>query len=136
MRTHRCFSLVLSLALSPVLLFLAGATATAEAPTPLHLKGKVGHVTVRGSIGGEQHDAYSFHPEAGRTVRVTIASRGGKVNFSVCDSDNYSDAEPVTFGRRAEDGRSWEGVIPAGKVYYIYVTAYPEARYTLSVRVD
>jgi hypothetical protein len=129
MRAYRAFALFLSLACCAVL------AAFAESPTPLHLHGGVGHLSVRSKVGGEQHDAYMLELEAGRTVRIALSARGGKASFSVCNSDNYSDAEPVGFGKRSPDGKSWTGEIPVRKVYYVYVTAYPEARYTLSLWV-
>ncbi len=90
---------------------------------------------MKGRVGGEQHDTYAVELPFGRQIRVAISSPKGKVNFSVCESGNYSDAEPVKFGKRATDGKSWEGLIPATGVYYIFVTAYPEAEYTLLIEM-
>jgi len=105
--------------------------AFTETPMMLKLKNGVGRLVVKGEVSGEQHDTYAIELESGRTIRITVSSKKGKVNFSVCDSDEYSTAEPVTFGKRSADSESWEGVIPVAKIYYIYVTAYPEAKYTL-----
>ena len=119
------------LALAPLLAVAFALSAFAELPVQLKFKTGVGRIAVKGQVGGEQHDAYAIEFTSGRTIRVAISSRKGKVSFTVCDSDHYSDAEPVKFGRRSADGKSWEGLVPVTKVYYIYVTAYPEAEYTL-----
>ena len=125
MRSFLQFALALSLAVAFAM------RGFAEQPTRLKFKNGVGRVAVKGKVGGEQHDAYAVELESGRTIRVAISSPKGKVSFSVCDSDNYSDAEPVKFGKRSSDSKSWEGVVSVTRVYYLYVTAYPEARYTL-----
>lgn len=86
--------------------------------------------TVRGFIGGEAHDSYAFHVKAGRKVTVRITSRGNRAGFGVSASEF---GEPVSFGRETEGGRAWTGTIPQTGVYFISVTAHPQARYTLKV---
>lgn len=85
---------------------------------------------VRGSIGGEAHDSYVFHVKAGRAVTIRITSQGKLAAFSVSKSEF---GEPVGFGKETNGGRTWTGTIPETGVYFISVTAHPQARYTLSV---
>lgn len=85
---------------------------------------------VRGFIGGESHDSYVFHVRAGRKVTVRITSRGNRAGFSVSTSEF---GEPVSFGKETDGGMTWSGTIPQTGVYFISVTAHPQARYTLKV---
>ena len=82
---------------------------------------------VRGFIGGEAHDSYEFHVKAGRKVTITITSKGNRASFSV---SNAEFGEPVSFGKDSNGGRTWTGTIPETGVYFISVTAHPQARYT------
>jgi hypothetical protein len=129
MRRFLQFALALAVALT---LAIPGS---AEELTRLKFKPGASRIAVKGRVGGEQHDAYAVELPFGRQTRVAISSPKGKVNFSVCQSGNYSDAEPVKFGKRSPDGKSWEGLIPAMGTYYIFVTAYPEAEYTLLIEM-
>ena len=86
--------------------------------------------TVQGFIGGESHDSYVFHVKAGRKVTVRITSRGNRAAFSVSTSEF---GEPVNFGKETSGGRTWTGTIPQTGVYFISVTAHPQARYRLRV---
>jgi hypothetical protein len=111
------------------------AYAFAQAPKPITLNGGTGHISVRGKVGGEEHDAYMLKLEAGRSVRIALSSTGGKASLKFCDSDDFSGSAPVAFGKRSPDGKSWTGRIPAQHMYYIYIVAHPEARYILSLWV-
>ena len=110
-------------------------TVSAQPPAPLHLRGGVGHISVRGQVGGEEHDGYLVELEANRAVKITLVAKGGRAKFKLCDSDNFFETGPVPFGKTSPNGRSWTGTIPVRKLYYIYVVAYPDARYTLSLWV-
>jgi hypothetical protein len=85
---------------------------------------------IRGFIGGESHDSYVLHLRAGRKVTVRITSRGNRAGFSVSTSEF---GEPVNFGKETDGGMTWSGTIPQTGVYFISVTAHPQARYTLKV---
>ncbi len=80
---------------------------------------------VRGFIGGESHDSYMFHVRSGRRVTVRITSRGNRAGFSVSKSEF---GEPVSFGKETDGGVTWTGTIPQTGVYFISVTAHPQAR--------
>jgi len=86
--------------------------------------------TVQGFIGGEGHDSYVFHVRAGRKVTVRITSRGNRAGFSVSTSEF---GDPVSLGKETNEGKTWTGTIPQTVVYFISVTAHPQARYTLRV---
>jgi hypothetical protein len=109
----------------------ATIAVSADQPTRLQLKKGAARISIKGNVGGEQHDTYSVELRSGQTIRVSVSATVGKVNLSVCESGDYAEAEPVQFGKRSGDGKSWEGLIPSTKVYYLYVTAYPEAEYRL-----
>ncbi len=132
---HTLGQICRELALFLLLACCTALQAAAQPPTKLHLRGGVGHISIRGQVGGEEHDGYSLELEAGRTVNVALSARGGRASFKVCDSDNFAETGPVAFGQQSSDGKSWKGEIPVRKRYYIYVVAYPEARYTLSLWV-
>ena len=85
---------------------------------------------IGGFIGGESHDSYVFHVRAGRKVTVRITSRANRAGFSVSTSEF---GEPVSFGKETDGGMTWTGTIPQTGVYFISVTAHPQARYTLKV---
>jgi hypothetical protein len=85
---------------------------------------------IRGFIGGESHDSYVLRLRAGRKITVRIISRGNRAGFSVSTSEF---GEPVSFGKETDGGMTWSGTIPQTGVYFISVTAHPQARYTLKV---
>jgi hypothetical protein len=92
--------------------------------------------TVRGFIGGESHDAYVLRARQGQRLTVSIAWKkdgDNRAEFTVSRSANFSNAEPVRFGTESNGGKSWTGLVPATRRYYIYVVAHPSARYTLKV---
>ncbi len=94
--------------------------------------------TVRGFIGGESHDRYVIRVRKGRTLKVSISwtpEADNKASFSVSDSLDFSNGEPVKFGTASDDGTSWTGVIPKTGDYYIDVIAHPSAHYTLRVKI-
>jgi hypothetical protein len=107
---------------------LAVAQEDQEAEGLCFSQGKT--AVVRGFIGGEAHDSYHFHAKAGRKVTVRITSQNNRAGFAVSTSEF---GEPVSFGKSADAGRTWTGTIPQTNVYFISVTAHPQARYTLRV---
>jgi hypothetical protein len=42
----------------------------------------------------------------------------------------------VKFGEYTKGKKVWSGVIPAARSYFIFVTAHPDAKYTLRVEVE
>jgi hypothetical protein len=93
---------------------------------------------VRSTIGGESHDSYVIRASKGKTITVKLSWRQEEENhaqFTVSDMPGFFGAEPVAFGKEAEDGKRWTGKIPKTANYYIYVVAHPIARYTLRVTV-
>lgn len=61
-------------AISILLALCAALAGAAEDHTRLHLANGVGRVTVRGQVGGEQHDGYSLELPAGRIVKVSLSA--------------------------------------------------------------
>lgn len=88
---------------------------------------------IRGFIGGEAHDSYVFHVRAGRKVTVRITSTRNRAGFSVSSTEF---GEAVSFGKETDGGKTWSGTIPQTGVYFISVTAHPQARYTLRVTTE
>jgi hypothetical protein len=89
-----------------------------------------------GFVGGESHDTYVIHAQKGSTVSVDISwqrSEGDRAQFTVSESPNFFNSEPVIFGSESRQGRHWSGQVPAAGDYYIYVVAHPSAHYTLRV---
>ncbi|XZF16438.1 hypothetical protein ACTHGU_09875 [Chitinophagaceae bacterium MMS25-I14] len=91
---------------------------------------------VKGFIGGESHDSYVLKAAAGKTVTISIAYKKqdeqNHAEFTVSKSKDFFSADP--YGHASADGLSWKGKIPKAGRLYIYVTAYPEAHYTLKVK--
>ena len=98
--------------------------------------------TAKGFVGGESHDSYSIHARKGQTLTVQIAWKlehdegisDNHAEFWVGDSPDYGSGV-VKFGRKSDNGKTLTGKIPRTGIYYIYVTAYPTADYTLKVTV-
>lgn len=92
--------------------------------------------TIQGLIGGESHDSYMFSASEGQRMTVQITSTGDKADFTVSTSEPFESAEPVKFGKATNKGKRWVGKVPQSGNYYIYVTAHPQARYTLNVTIE
>ncbi len=102
--------------------------------------------TVRGVIGGESHDSYVVRARAGQIMTVQISWRrehdeewvdingNNFAQFWIGELSDYG-ADPVEFGKESNKGKRWSGKIPRTGNYYIYVTGFPIARYTLRVTV-
>ena len=93
---------------------------------------------MRGFIGGESYDGYVIRVPKGRTLIVRLSWRpegDNEASFSIRESPDYHNSEPVTFGRESDNGKRWVGRIPRSRDYYIDVVAHPSARYTLKVTV-
>jgi hypothetical protein len=94
--------------------------------------------TAKGTIGGESHDSYVIKSHKGQTMAVQISWRragDNQAEFTVSQSANFFNAEPVAFGRASDNGKRWRAKIPKTGNYYIYVVAHPAADYTLRVTV-
>ncbi len=112
-----------------VVLLLAGfAVAQDQEAEGICFSGKT--AIIRGFIGGEAHDSYAFHVKAGRKVTITITSKGNRAGFGVSTSEF---GDQLGFGKESNGGNTWTGTIPETGVYFISVTAHPQARYTLKI---
>lgn len=93
---------------------------------------------VKGFIGGEAHDSYVIRARKNQILKVQISLTGRgdrRAHFVVSKSDDFYAGDLVEGGRETYDGKNWVGKVPATGDYYIYVTAHPDARYTLKVSV-
>lgn len=91
---------------------------------------------VKGDIGGESHDSYVIKARKGQVMTVQIAWRrkgDNRAEFTVSESSDFFNAEPVKFGKSSNHEARWSGKIAKAQDYYIYVTGHPEAHYTLKV---
>ena len=96
-------------------------------------------VAVKGHIGGEAHDSFVIWANNRRRMTVEISWRrkdNNKANFVVSYSSNFFDGEQVDFGGESYEGDRWTGIVPKSGKYYIYVTAHPDAKYTLKVTIE
>ncbi len=94
--------------------------------------------TVKGFIGGESHDSYGIKAQKGQIMTVQISwlrNDENRASFTVTKSTNFYNANSVKFGRESLKGKRWSCKIPQTGNYYIYVVAYPTAKYTLKVLV-
>lgn len=126
-------SALLILALASLVLAANHGAAQVDTPPAKRLRGSA---TVRGDIGGESHDSYVIHARKGQRMTVRISWRresDNRAEFSVSETPDFG--AQVEFGRESDSGRMWSGRIPRTGDYHIHVTAYPTARYTLSVTV-
>jgi len=92
----------------------------------------------KGFIGGESHDSYVIHVRKGEKLTVQISWRREGDNcaeFTVSESANGFNGEPVKFGVDSKQGKSWSGAVPRTGDYYIYVVAHPTANYALRVTI-
>ena len=102
--------------------------------------------TARGFVGGESHDTYVIRARKGQTMTVQISWRRERNNeqgqnngnnhaeFWVGESPDF-DGDKVVLGKESSEGKRWSCRIPKPGNYYIHVSAYPAAHYTLSVTV-
>ena|SRR6476660_3436171 len=102
--------------------------------------------TVRGFVGGESHNTYVIRARKGQTMTVEISWRrehnneqgehngNNHAEFWVGESPDF-DGDKVVLGKESSEGRHWSCKIPNPGNYYIYVSAYPAAHYTLRVTV-
>ena len=121
------YSLLLTVLLLPAWGTTSAQTAAKRITPP---------AVVKGAIGGESHDAYVLRARQGQrlTLRISWKKDGdNRVEFTVSEGANFFEAEPVKFGKEANGGKSWTGVVPATRRYYIYLVAHPSAHYTLRV---
>lgn len=102
----------------------------------------VGATLVRGTIGGESHDSYVIHLRQGQTLRLELFWKFEKqgqqkttASFTLSESANFFQSEPLKFGKTSSGGRVWLGKIPKTADYHIYILVYPVADYALKVRV-
>jgi hypothetical protein len=117
---------------------LLSADVSSAQPRPTPPKRLRSPAVVRGFIGGESHDAYVIRAAKGKTMTVEISWRdegGNRADFEVSDMPGFFGVELVKFGKESDDGKRWTGKIPKTGNYYIYVTAHPDARYILKVRL-
>ncbi len=122
----------------PLLLvvLLAGFT---RAQTDSHsMKQILGSARVIGFIGGESHDRYLIHLQKGQKLIVQLVWKleNNTADFTLSKSGNFENATPVQFGVFSTQPTRWVGVIPQSANYFLYVTAYPTAEYTLWVKVE
>jgi hypothetical protein len=124
------------------LLLTANTAAAQEDPTLNDTTPKKrlrNQAVVKGFIGGESHDSYVIRAGKGRTMIVRISWRregDNRAEFTISQSHDFFDSEPVKFGKESDNSRRWTGKIPRTGNYYIYVTGYPTAHYTLKVSVN
>ena len=125
-----------------LLLLIANTAAAQENPTLKDTTPKKllrSQAIVKGFIGGESQDSYVIRAGKGRTMIVRISWRregDNRAEFTISQSHDFFDSEPVKFGKEFDNSRRWTGKIPRTGNYYIYVTGYPTAHYTLKVSVN
>lgn len=94
---------------------------------------RANRASARGYIGGESHDRYSIFLKRGARTNIQLKSPNNSAEFLLSVATKFAAAEPVRSGAANEKERSWTGVIPQTRRYYIFVTAYPDAKYELAV---
>ena len=118
------------------LAFIFCALSAASAQTAAKPKRIAPPAVVKNTIGGESHDAYVLQARQGQRLTVSISWKkdgDNRAGFTVSEGANFFEAEPAKFGKESHGGKSWTGVVPATRRYYIYVVAHPSAHYTLRV---
>ncbi len=86
--------------------------------------------TVRGFIGGESHNTYTFRAFAGQRVTVKLSSRGNAASFSMA-----TDSGGEFPGTSSENDTRFTATIPETGCYSISVVAHPDARYRLTLTI-
>jgi hypothetical protein len=95
-------------------------------------------VTVNSTIGGEAHASYFIRVKKGQTLKVQTSWTGNRdfnVKFFVSKSADFFSSDPPIRGLETYDGKNWQYKIKKTGYYYIYVTAYPTADYTIKATV-
>jgi hypothetical protein len=90
-------------------------------------------VPMNGFIGGESHDSYVVRARKGQTLTLSLSWKRedeNRASFTVSESPDFSSA-PAKFGKGSHEDTKWTGKVPRTGNYYVYVVAYPSARYTL-----
>lgn len=102
------------------------------------LKQILGSARVIGFIGGESHDRYLIHVQQGQKLIVELdwKRQNNTADFTLSTSGNFENATPVEFGIFSKQRTRWVGIIPKSNDYFLFVTAYPSAQYTLWVKVE
>ena len=93
---------------------------------------------VKGFVGGESHDSYVIRARKNQTLKVQISwkeSGDFTAAFVISKSADFFAGDVLQGGTETYSGKSRTVKIPATADYYIYVTAHPEAKYTLKVSV-
>jgi hypothetical protein len=86
-------------------------------------------------VGGEIIRSYIVRAKEGQTLTITLTSPEKRAEFSVSTEELGSQ---VSFGRETQTRRSrqWAGKIPKTGNYYISVTAFPSANYSLRFKLE
>lgn len=95
-------------------------------------------VAVNSTIGGEAHDSYVIRVRKGQTLHIQTSWNGNRdrnVSFFVTRSADFFKSEKVERGIETYDGKNWRLKMARTGDYYIYVTAYPTAEYTVKATV-
>jgi hypothetical protein len=119
------------------ILFLTAGAALAQIDS-VKKKRLQSPATVKGFVGGESHDSYVIRARKNQTLKVQISWAGGgdkKAQFVISKSDDFFAGDLLGGGSETYDGKTQTRKVPATGDYYIYVTAYPTAKYTLKVTV-
>jgi hypothetical protein len=127
----RSFLLLFALALAP-LAWQQDYTRTLRSPA-----------TVKGFIGGESHDRYMIHAREGQTMMIEFSWKleldkeigDNTAGVSLSDWPGFDPPPALKSGRNSKR-TVWSGRVPRTNDYYIDVTAYPSAHYTLKVSVQ
>lgn len=129
------------------MLFLSVVAATAAAPRDAlsqeYVRRLRSPAIVKGLIGGESHNSYVIRARKGQIMTVKISWRhevsssgANHAEFFVGEKPDFDGGAQVEFGKERRNGREWIRLIPRSADYYIYVNAYPTARYTLTVALS
>ncbi|HEY0547120.1 MAG TPA: hypothetical protein VGC91_17205 [Pyrinomonadaceae bacterium] len=87
-------------------------------------------IAVKGFIGGESHNTYTFRARKGQRATVKIMSRGNGAGFSMA-----SEGGGEFPGTSSENDTKFTATIPKTGCYSISVVAHPDARYTLTLTI-
>jgi hypothetical protein len=98
---------------------------------------------VKGFIGGESHDRYMVHAREGQTMKIEFSWKlehdkeigDNRADFDVWDWPGFVTA-PNLKSKKNSRSMVWSGRVPRTDNFYIDVTAYPSAHYTLKVAVQ
>ncbi len=96
-------------------------------------------VLVKSTIGGEAHESYVIRVRKGQTLKVQTSWKGDRdrnVRFFVTRAADFFSSDTTIRGTETYDGKNWQYKIKKTGNYYIYVTAYPTAEYTIKATVN